>query len=150
MGESSTTRSRTSSTVASPGLTIERDSFTRAIPLPSQTNPPISGITRSRHKTRKHPSKDTHSLVKTTMQQMYYHKIGTDQSEDVLVFEMPENPTWLISGEVSDDGNTLIIYVSESCKNANRLFYARLVDQSLPDRESSFPLSPSLSFSLSG
>lgn len=27
---------------------------------------------------------------------MYYHRIGEDQEQDVLVIEMPENPSWLM------------------------------------------------------
>lgn len=35
---------------------------------------------------------------------MYYHVLGTPQSEDWLVFDTPEHPEWMFGLEVSDDG----------------------------------------------
>ena len=58
--------------------------------------------------------------------QLYYHRIGTPQSEDVLVYDSPENPKWLINGQVTDDGEYLLISISQSTDNVNRLYYASL------------------------
>jgi prolyl oligopeptidase len=46
-------------------------------------------------------------------QKIYYHRLGTPQSEDVLVYHRPEQPTWGITGSVTDDGRYLIIYISD-------------------------------------
>ena len=54
-------------------------------------------------------------------QKVYYHKLGTPQSEDVLVYERPDQKDWLFGGTVTEDGNYLIITVfqgtdvKESC-----------------------------------
>jgi prolyl oligopeptidase len=46
-------------------------------------------------------------------QKLYYHKLGTKQSEDVLVYEVPEQPRWTVSGHVTDDGRYLVISVGD-------------------------------------
>jgi prolyl oligopeptidase len=46
-------------------------------------------------------------------QAVYFHRIGTPQSEDRLVFARPEAPRLSNVAEVSDDGNWLIVYSSE-------------------------------------
>lgn len=59
---------------------------------------------------------------------VYYHRLGTPQSEDLLVCATPEAPEWMLSGHVSEDGNYLLVDISESCDTKNRFFYARLND----------------------
>ena len=34
-------------------------------------------------------------------QTLYYHKLGTPQSEDELVYRTPEHPRWTIGGSVT-------------------------------------------------
>ncbi|HEX8216297.1 MAG TPA: prolyl oligopeptidase family serine peptidase, partial [Allosphingosinicella sp.] len=46
-------------------------------------------------------------------QSIYFHRIGTPQSQDRLVFAQPDRPALSNSGEVSDDGRWLIVYSSE-------------------------------------
>jgi prolyl oligopeptidase len=45
-------------------------------------------------------------------QQVYFHKIGTPQSQDRLMFETPARPELNNFAEVSDDGRWLIVYSS--------------------------------------
>ena len=44
-------------------------------------------------------------------QKLYYHRIGTNQSEDVLVYERPDVKELGFGGEVTEDGRYLIINV---------------------------------------
>ena len=46
-------------------------------------------------------------------QSIYFHRLGTDQAEDPLVFAEPERPALNNTAEVSDDGRWLIVYGSE-------------------------------------
>ena len=58
---------------------------------------------------------------------LYYHKLGTPQAEDQLVYERPDNPKWGINGGVTDDGKYLVISVSDgTTSRKNRVFYKDL------------------------
>jgi len=63
---------------------------------------------------------------------IYYHRLGTPQAEDVLIYEQPEFPDRLLSAAVSDDGRYLFIYVSQPGRTQNALYYRDLVDPQKP------------------
>lgn len=57
---------------------------------------------------------------------LFYHKIGTDQSQDILVYHRPDQKEWGFSGVVSEDGRYLIISVWLGTDPKNLLFYKDL------------------------
>lgn len=59
-------------------------------------------------------------------QKMYFHKIGTSQSEDELIYERRDQPRWGIGGGVTEDGDYLIISIWEGTDHNNRIFYKDL------------------------
>jgi prolyl oligopeptidase len=59
-------------------------------------------------------------------QKMYYHIIGEEQSQDVLCYESPEHPDWLVSCELSDEGRYLIMYIYRGAESKNKLYYCDL------------------------
>ncbi|MCU0520119.1 MAG: prolyl oligopeptidase family serine peptidase [Anaerolineae bacterium] len=59
-------------------------------------------------------------------QQVYCHRLGTDQAEDELVYHRPDQPTWGFSPRVTDDGAYLVLHVSEGTDRRNRIFYRAL------------------------
>jgi prolyl oligopeptidase len=65
-------------------------------------------------------------------QKLYYHRLGTPQSEDVLVYERPDLATWFISGSVSEDGRFLWIVLSRGADARNRLYVKELGDPRAP------------------
>jgi prolyl oligopeptidase len=65
-------------------------------------------------------------------QKLYYHRLGTPQSEDVLVYHRPDQKEWGFAGGVTEDGNYLIISVWRGTDPKNLLFYKDLRDPSSP------------------
>jgi prolyl oligopeptidase len=63
-------------------------------------------------------------------QKLYFHKIGTPQSADVLVYDRPDEKEWGFGGDVSDDGKYLIITATKGTAPKYRIFYK---DLSRPD-----------------
>jgi prolyl oligopeptidase len=59
-------------------------------------------------------------------QKVFYHRLGTDQSEDKLVYERPDHKDWGFSGEVTDDGKYLVISVWQGTRRENQVFYQSL------------------------
>ncbi|MGF1523152.1 MAG: prolyl oligopeptidase family protein [Leptolyngbyaceae cyanobacterium] len=59
-------------------------------------------------------------------QKLYYHRLGTPQSEDVLVYERPDQKEWGFSGNVTEDGKYLIISVWLGTDPRNLVFYKDL------------------------
>jgi prolyl oligopeptidase len=56
-------------------------------------------------------------------QKLMYHRIGTPQSEDTLVYERPDHPRWGFSNAVSDDGKYLVITVWKGTDDKYRVTY---------------------------
>ena len=56
-------------------------------------------------------------------QKLYYHALGTPQSEDVLVYERPDQPEWGIGAEVSEDGRYAILYLTHGTDPKRRIYY---------------------------
>jgi prolyl oligopeptidase len=59
-------------------------------------------------------------------QKLYYHRVGTSQAEDKLIYERPDNKELGFSGAVSDDGKYLVISVWQGTSPKNRLYYKDL------------------------
>ncbi|KAK9165014.1 hypothetical protein Scep_000205 [Stephania cephalantha] len=62
--------------------------------------------------------------------ELYYHVLGTDQSQDVLCWKDPENPKHMFEAQVTDDGKYVLLIIAESCDPVNKLYYCDLA--SLP------------------
>jgi prolyl oligopeptidase len=65
-------------------------------------------------------------------QKVYYHKLGTDQSADRLVYERPDHPDWGFSVEVSADGRYAVYTVWLGTDRRNRVYYQDLGDPQRP------------------
>jgi len=63
---------------------------------------------------------------------LMYHAVGTDQSQDQLVYERPDQPDWGFGPSVTHDGRYLIINVWQGTDPRSRVF---IKDLSRPDSE---------------
>jgi prolyl oligopeptidase len=59
---------------------------------------------------------------------LYYHKLGTDQSQDQLIYERPDQKEWGFNGEVTEDGRYLVISVWHGTASENAVFILDLTD----------------------
>ena len=62
---------------------------------------------------------------------IYYHVVGTEQSEDKLIFECPDEPEWRMNGYVVEEGDYLIISIGKTGPK-NRVYYMALGDPQNP------------------
>jgi len=72
------------------------------------------------------PQKENEFKGTLFFQKLYYHRLGTPQSEDELVYHRPDQKEWGFGGGVTDDGRYLIITVWQGTDTRNRLFYKDL------------------------
>ena len=62
-------------------------------------------------------------------QKLYFHRLGTPQADDVLVFERPDQPKWGVGGGVTEDGRYLIVSVSDgTTSRKSRISYKDLAE----------------------
>jgi prolyl oligopeptidase len=68
------------------------------------------------------------SILRDTnyFQKLYFHRLGTLQSEDVLVYERPDAKEMQFGGQVTEDGHYLVITVFQGTDPRNRLYYKDL------------------------
>ncbi|GAB4560105.1 MAG: prolyl oligopeptidase family serine peptidase [Haliangiales bacterium] len=59
-------------------------------------------------------------------QAVYYHRLGTPQAEDTLVFERPDEPKWGFGAEVTEDGGYMLLSVTQGTSPIHRVFYRDL------------------------
>lgn len=78
------------------------------------------------------PSKEDEFTALNLNQKVYYHVLGTPQSEDKLVHADPDNPEFGFSIDVSEDGNWLILTVWKGTDSRNQVLYKDLTN---PDSE---------------
>ncbi len=55
-------------------------------------------------------------------QKVYFHRLGTAQDRDELVFDRPDRPEWIFDVAVTEDGRYLLISQSEGTEPKNRVF----------------------------
>ncbi|MSR66328.1 MAG: S9 family peptidase [Pedosphaera sp.] len=59
-------------------------------------------------------------------QKLYFHKLGTEQSSDTLVYHRPDQKEWGFGGHVTEDGRYLILSIWQGTDTRNRVYYLDL------------------------
>ncbi len=65
-------------------------------------------------------------------QKLYYHRLGTSQADDQLIYHRPDEKEWGFSGSVTDDGHYLVISVWQGTERKNLVFYKDLTHPGAP------------------
>lgn len=76
------------------------------------------------------PNQKTKLEAVNYFQKLYYHRLGTPQAEDILIYERPDQKDWGFNGGVTEDGRYLVISVWLGTDPRNMVFYK---DLSQPD-----------------
>jgi len=63
---------------------------------------------------------------------LYYHRLTTNQAQDLLIYARPDQPDWGVGAEVSADGRYLVLNLWLGTDRRNRLYYVDLADPARP------------------
>jgi prolyl oligopeptidase len=82
----------------------------------------------------RYPEPPKGEQIKTALadQTVYYHRIGTPQSQDVKIFARPDQPKWYVSAGMDEAGRYLFVTTSGGT-DKNELYIADLGDPMKPD-----------------
>ena len=72
------------------------------------------------------PKNGEEMMAQNIHKKIYFHEIGKPQSEDLLVYERPDQPKQGLYAWVTEDGKYLLIQVSQGTDTKNGLFYKDL------------------------
>jgi prolyl oligopeptidase len=78
------------------------------------------------------PKADTALRDANYFQKLYYHRLGTPQSDDKLIYERPDNKELGVGASVTDDGHYLVLFVWQGTSPKNRLYYKDLTQPDSP------------------
>jgi len=61
-------------------------------------------------------------------QKMYYHVLGTDESQDEMIYSRPDHSDWGFGSGVTDDGRYLVINAWQGSDHETSVFFKDLTD----------------------
>src|SRR5688572_17846227 len=59
-------------------------------------------------------------------QAVYYHRLGSPQPDDVLIYRRQDHPSWIVNAQVSDDGRYVWLTTHRGADNNNQLHFIDL------------------------
>ncbi|MBY0493045.1 MAG: prolyl oligopeptidase family serine peptidase [Cyanobacteria bacterium] len=65
-------------------------------------------------------------------QAIYYHVVGTPQSDDILIYQRQDHPSWIVNATVSEDGRYVFIRTYRGADNNNQLHFINLGNPASP------------------
>jgi prolyl oligopeptidase len=78
------------------------------------------------------PGGDAKVFQKLENRKIYYHRVGTAQDADQLIFELPETPQRSFGAQVSSDGRYAVISITQPGQRGNQVAYLDLQDGKKP------------------
>jgi prolyl oligopeptidase len=58
-------------------------------------------------------------------QKLYFHRLGTPQSDDKLIFFRPEQKNWMYAGNETEDGRYLLLRINRGAERVDGWFYRK-------------------------
>ena len=82
----------------------------------------------------RYPEPPTHKVHEAALsgQAVYYHRLGTPQSDDRLIYQRTDHPSWIVNATVSDDGRYVFLTTNRGSDNNNQLHFIDLVFPGTP------------------
>ncbi len=65
-------------------------------------------------------------------QKLYYHRLGTPQTDDYIVYERPDDKEMGVGGFVTEDGNWLVMNIWKGTSPKNQVFFKNLTMSRAP------------------
>ena len=78
------------------------------------------------------PEEGKEFLAANLNQKLYYHRVGTKQADDELIYERPDQPEWRFSMNVTDDGRYGVLVVRHGTDVRRRIYYKDFGDPENP------------------
>ncbi len=79
----------------------------------------------------RYPEPPAHKVLEAALsgQAIYYHRLGTPQSADELIYQRLDHPAWIVNGTVTENGWYLLIRTYRGADHNNQLHYLKLADR---------------------
>jgi prolyl oligopeptidase len=74
------------------------------------------------------PPEGAEYLAETGVRRIFFHKIGTPQSDDGLVYDIPADTNWYGVAHVTDDGRFLVVSINDGTAPQSQLHVLDLAD----------------------
>jgi prolyl oligopeptidase len=73
----------------------------------------------------RYPEPPSHKVLEAALSghAVYYHRLGTPQSDDLLIYQRVDHPGWIVNATVSDDGRYVFIRTYRGADNNNQLHF---------------------------
>ena len=81
----------------------------------------------------RYPEPPKHKVLEAALsgQAVYYHRLGTPQSEDQLIYQRKDHPSWIVNATVSDDGSYVFLTTSR-IRQQQPLYFIDLATRGTP------------------
>jgi prolyl oligopeptidase len=83
----------------------------------------------------RYPEPPKHKVLEAALsgQAVYYHRLGSPQSDDVLIYQRQDHPSWIVNATVSDDGRYVFLTTYRGSDNNNQLHFIDLGSAASPN-----------------
>ena len=82
----------------------------------------------------RYPEPPKHKVLEAALagQAVYYHRLGSPQSDDLLIYRRQDHPSWIVNAQVSDDGRYVFLTTHRGADNNNQLHFIDLGSAGTP------------------